>query len=244
MSGPRLTIRNIATKHLLSVGSSWEATTSSADKTGEQAGLFKVQWCEQISDKIAKTVLIRTDFHPQSLLDVRDLYYQGRALETQKCYDHNRWWKLIWLEVAEGGVTTVLFQSYTRGTYLAEKEGSAGVEVIQLSDNIKLKDIPDRAKWNLTIGGRAFRPGQEDVVCLSVPVATVRSAFADGDASCGTTGPMAAAFAASGATTLAEAIGTASAIAAGAVLHGISPAAATLLHGILKDVSHAFFMDW
>ncbi|KAJ8050474.1 Interferon-induced very large GTPase 1 [Holothuria leucospilota] len=244
MSGPRLTIRNIATKHLLYVGSSWEATTSSADKTGEQAGLFKVQWCEQISDKIAKTVLIRTDFHPQSLLDVRDLYYQGRALETQKCYDHNRWWKLIWLEIAEGGVTTVLFQSYTRGTYLAEKEGSAGVEVIQLSDNIKLKDIPDRAKWNLTIGGRAFRPGQEDVVCLSVPVATVRSAFTDGDASCGTSGPMAAAFAASGATTLAEAIGTASAIAAGAVLHGISPAAATLLHGILKDVSHAFFMDW
>ncbi|KAJ8050476.1 hypothetical protein HOLleu_03696 [Holothuria leucospilota] len=244
MPGPRLTIQNLATNHLLYVDSSWEATISSADKTGEQAGLFKVQWCEQISDKIAKTVLIRTDVHPQSLLDVRDLCYQGRALSLKKCYNHNRWWKLIWFEVAEESVTTVLFQSYTRGTYLAEKEDNTGVEVIQLSDNINLQDIPDRAKWKLSIGGRAFKPGQVDVVRLSVPVATVMSAFTDGDASSGAQGPMAAAFAAAGATTLAEAAGTATAIAAGAVLHGIPPAAATLLHGVLKEVSHAFFMDW
>lgn len=243
MGEPRLTIQNVATNHFLYLGSSWEATISSADEIRKQAGLFKVQWCEQICDKIAKTVMIRTDLHPQSLLDVRDLCFQGWALDSQKCYDHNRWWKLIWLEIAEAGVTTVLFQSYTRGTYLAEKRGSAEMEVIHLGGNVSLRDVPPRAKWKLTIGGRAFKPGQAEVVRLSHPIATVMSAFYGVDAFSGASGPMAAAFAASTATTLADAVGTASAIAAGAGLHGISPAAATLLHEIIKDVSRALFVD-
>ena len=244
MSEPRLTIRNLATNHLL-YASDWEATTTDEEKAGNRDALFKVQWCERINDKIVTTVLIRTDCHPQSLLDVRNLKYQGGALDGGKCYDKHRWWKLTWLEVAERGAPTVLFQSFTNtGKYLVEKENNCGVELMEISGDTPMENIPDRAKWELTIGGRALSPGQATSLCLTLPVATVLGIISGGAAVAGAVGPLAAIFTAAGATTLAGAVTTTGAIAAGAALGGIAAAAKGVVADLLKDVSSELFVDW
>lgn len=244
MAEPRLTIRNVATENILYVGRSWTAITTSENEAGNQDAKFKVQWCKRTSHGIATTVLIRTDKHPQALLDARDLRYQGWALDSQKCYNKNRWWKLTWLEVARDGKPTVLIRSYTKGTYLAEKKYGAGVELISLREDASLKDLPDKAKWELTIGGRALSPRQATLLGVGIPVAAVAGTFTGGAAIAGAAGPMAACFAASGATTLAGIVGTTGAIATGAVMGGVSAVSTTVICNVLKNVSNTLFVDW
>ena len=242
MSEPRLTIRNVANSHILyNEHKHWTATIAEESKAGSQDAKFKVQWCERTEDKIVTVVMIRTDRHPQSLLDVRDLKYQGGALDGKKCHDKNRWWKLTWLEVGEGGVTTVLFQSFEeKGKYLVETEDGSGVELMHIDDDTHLESIPQRAKWELTIGGRALSPGQAAALGL-LPLAAVVGAITGGSAAAAFAGPMAAAFSAAGITTL----GTATAvITAGAVVSGISAAASEALKALMVDVSDALFVPW
>lgn len=248
MSEPRLTIRNASSGNLLYVDHEWAGTTCGEDKIGTSDAYFKVQWCERSNNDIATTVLIRTDCHPQSLLDVRDLKYQGGAFDGSKCDDKNRWWRVRYLAL-EGGsgekdvVPVVMFQSWTQNTYLAEKAGG-GIECIKLSDDILLTDLPDCAKWKLTIGGSAFSPGQVTCFALLTPLAALAAAVTGGVAVAGAAGPLATIFAASGATTLASAVGTTSAVVTGAAIAGISAGASTAISQAFKELSDSMFVDW
>ena len=113
--------------------------------------------------------MIRTDCHPNSLLDATDLAYQGGALHSKKCYDKNRWWKLHYLEVSDTQVT-VMFETYRKGKYLAEKVDKTGVELIELEKdwNDKIIAIPTD-KWHSSIVGRALTPGQVAGVIVGAP---------------------------------------------------------------------------
>jgi len=249
MSEPRLTIRNASTGNLLYVDGDWAGTTCGEDKIGTRDAYFKVQWCERSSKDIATTVMIRTDCHPQSLLDVRDLKYQGGAFDGGKCNDKNRWWKVIYVELKSGEgekdvVPVVMFKSWTKNTYLAETKGKRGIECLTLSDDVSVSDVPDCAKWKLTIGGSAWSPGQAAAFGIAVPLVTLAAAVSGGAALAGASGPIAAALTASGATTLASAVGTTGAIAAGATLAGVSAGAGTALTQAFKELSDSMFVSW
>ncbi|KAJ8047413.1 hypothetical protein HOLleu_06402 [Holothuria leucospilota] len=242
MTEPRITIRNVESRHLLYVASSRNATTSSKDKEGKENALFKVQCCEKMANTVTKTVLIRTFHYPNRLLDVRDLRFEGRVLDMHKRYDKDRWWKMTWLEVAEGGMLKVLFQSYTNNSYLAEKEGGAGVEVIQLDNNDAVNDVPDRAKWELTIGGLKFKPDRPGGVYLGL--SNIINELNDRTAVTRVAESMAITFTATPFTTLTEAVDTTDAIAAGETVDGISATTARALSRIVHKASKAFFVSW
>jgi len=249
MSEPRLTIRNTATGNLLYVDGDWAATTCGEDKEGTRDAYFKVQWCERGSKDIATTVMIRTDCHPQSLLDVRDLKYQGGAFDATKCNDKNRWWKVIYVELKPGKgekdvVPVVMFKSWTENKYLAETEGKKGIECLTLDDTVSVSDVPDRCKWKLTVGGSAWSPGQAATFGIAVPLVALAAAVSGGTALAGAAGPIAAALTASGATTLAGFVGTTGAIAAGATLAGVSAGAGTALTNAFKELSDSMFVPW
>ena len=89
MSEPRLHIKNCKTGRLLHVTEDWKANTIGNEHAGEPDVKCKVQCCEK-TGKFASTVMIRTDCHPQKLLDANDLAYQGDALDSNKCDDKNR----------------------------------------------------------------------------------------------------------------------------------------------------------
>ena len=165
MSEPRLHIRNLASTNLLYYDGHWRAGTIGEEHTGERHVKYKVQWCEKLGD-FAKTVLIRTDKHPQKLLDAPNLDFQGGIAYDGKKNDKARWWKVTYIEVSENSAT-VLFQSYTKGGYLAEKLDGSGVELIEIDGDTLTQDIPTRAKWELTIGGHALTPGEVVFVSIS-----------------------------------------------------------------------------
>ena len=233
MAEPRLHIRNNASGHLLHANNDWKADTISNEHAGERDVKFKVQWCEKIG-KFATTVMIRTDCHPQSLLDASDLAYQGGALDSKKCHDKNRWWKLHYLQVLETQVT-VMFESYTKGKYLAETVDGIGVELIQIDANLPLDEVTGRAKWDLSIGGRALTPGQAAGVGWGVAPFTAVGGSISGIVSMG--GLITALVAAgigelsrlwSRATTLGEFVGTTYALAIGGTIGAIKGATAAV----------------
>ena len=97
-SEPRLHIRNLATSHLLnySTGHKWVAGTVD-ERTLKGKGhdqdhtLFKVEWREKLQGNFANIVMIRTDKHPQKLLDATDLNYQTSGSHSGKKMKHERW---------------------------------------------------------------------------------------------------------------------------------------------------------
>jgi len=238
MSEPRLHIQNSASGHLLHTNGDWKADTVGDQHAGERDVKFKVQWSEKTGE-FASTVMIRTDSHPQSLLDASDLAYQGGALDSRKCYDKNRWWKLTYVELSETKVT-VMFKSFTKEKYLAETMDGTGVELIQIDENLPIQEVTGRAKWDLAIGGSAFTPGQAAAVGVGAPFAALVGAIA----TAGSMGTLGAALVGAGATTLGAMANTTTAIAAGAAIGAISGATVEVLNNVLKEVSDNLFVDW
>jgi len=237
-SEPRLHIQNNASGHLLHANGDWKADTVGYQHAGERDVKFKVQWSEKTGE-FASTVMIRTDSHPQSLLDASDLAYQGGALDSRKCYDKNRWWKLTYLELSETKVT-VMFESFTKGKYLAETIDGTGVELLQIDKNLPINEIPGRAKWDLAIGGSAFTPGEAARIIIGAPFAAAVGAIA----AAGSMGTLGAVLIGAGATTLGAMASTTTAIAAGAAIGAISGATVQVLDHVLKEVSDKMFVDW
>ena len=237
MSEPRLHIQNSASGHLLHANG-WKADTVDDQHAGEQDVKFKVQWSEKTGE-FASTVMIRTDSHPQSLLDASNLDYQGGALDSRKCDDKNRWWKLTYVELSETKVT-VMFESFTKGKYLAETIDGTGVELIQIDKNLPIEEATGRAKWDLAIGGRAPTPGQAASITIRVPFAAAVAAIA----TVGSMGTFSTVLVAAGATTLGAMATTTTAIAAGAAIGAIGGATAEVLNNVLKEVSDKLFVDW
>merc|ERR1712179_785141 len=82
---PRMTIRN--GRNVLFVDGNWACTTiregakGNKEKQLSSDAKFKVQWCKRSDKGVATTVVIRTDCIPGSLLDVRDLKFQGATMK-------------------------------------------------------------------------------------------------------------------------------------------------------------------
>jgi len=231
MSEPRLQIQNIDSGHLLIAQGNWKASTDSDNVAKEQEALFKVQWCEK-PGKYATTVMIRTDWAPQSLLDASDLAFQGSALDSTKCYDKNRWWKVHYLKLDQTQVT-VLFESYKRkGHYLAEclprdLDGYAtkweyGLELIELGTDLEDKDIPGRAKWGLSIAGRALSVGETTAISVGAPFAAMVGGL--------------------GAAGAAASLGMS--LTGAGIIGGVSGASSVVLLNTLKKLSDDLFVDW
>jgi len=173
-SEPRLHIRNLASSLYLTLDDHW--TPGTRDMTNRHE-LFKVEWKEKVGD-MATLVMIRTDKHPQKLLDAGTMKFEGNACDGKKKHKPERWWKLNYLNVTESEVT-VLIQSHS-GKYLAEISPREGVELISIDGNTRTdENTPTRAKWGLTIGGSGFSPGQVATLCL-MPLAVALGAVTGG----------------------------------------------------------------
>ena len=237
MSEPRLHIRNLASTNLLYYDGHWRAGTIGEEHAGERHVKYKVQWCEKLGD-FAKTVLIRTDKHPQKLLDATNLDFQGGIAYDGKKNDKARWWKVTYIEVSENSAT-VLFQSYRSGAYLAEKDDRSGVELIEIDGDTLTQDIPTRAQWGLTIGGHALTPGE--VVFVSVaPLIFAMGAITGGAA----TSAFAAALTLAGVVDLSGTAVFAVTVAVGAAIGGISAETSAVIANVLKEVTDKMFVDW
>jgi len=88
-SEPRVHLKNLATNRNLASNDDWEA--GSTCESG-RCDWLKLHIAEQTSKGVVTVTTIRTDWHPQSLLDKRDLAFQGSAFDTGKFSDKNRWW--------------------------------------------------------------------------------------------------------------------------------------------------------
>lgn len=94
---PRVSLLNMATKKRL-VYKNWAATTRN-DQDDKQSNRFKLEVYDKKNDEttgrhpngIPKTILIRTDQHPQSLLDT-DLKFTGSWHDGTKTNDRKRHW--------------------------------------------------------------------------------------------------------------------------------------------------------
>jgi len=247
-SEPRLQIQNLASTNLLYYDGDWRVGTIDEQKSGERHVKYKLEWHEKQGD-FAKTVFIRTDKHPQKLLDADAMKLQNEHIPGlnfspsafqkgnggKKC--KSRWWKVTYLDVSENNVT-VLFQSYTSGLYLAEKVDGSGVELIEKDDDTQTQDIPTRAKWGLTIIGSAFSPGQVAFLCMT-PFILALGAVTGGAA----TGSFAAALEAAGASTIGGIVNCTAGIAIGAAVGGtLSIAQGASMADLLKEVTDKMFV--
>ena len=190
---------------------------------------FKLQWCER-SDKIATCVMIRTDKHPQSLLDPTSkatrgdcaLWFEGSALDGDKCYQKSRWWDILYIsaENKENAVdVTVAFKNRVYGLFLSDTLGPDPA-LEKFADNTLLTDLPERIKWRLRVVDHALSPKQVGLICAT-PFVAVAGALSGGAA--------------------AASIGAA--IGIGAAAGAIGSASATVLN-CLENVSAGFFVDW
>lgn len=132
--------------------------------------MFKLQWCERGENDVAKTILIRTDQHPQSLLDRADLCFQGGTLDGGKCYKKRRWWRVIYVQLEGDRSPVVAFKSYQNSELLAATPDGAGVELISVPD-LPVDQIPRRALWKLGVVEHSLSPSQVAALCFAPFVA-------------------------------------------------------------------------
>lgn len=197
--------------------------------------MFKLQWCERGENDVAKTILIRTDQHPQSLLDSADLCFQGAALDGNKCWEQRRWWRVLYLQLEGDHSPVVAFKSFQNGELLAATPDGTGVELIGGPDNQPVAQIPARALWRLSVVEHALSPAQVASLCFA-PFVAAAAAVGGGAAAVG----IITFFAAQ--TTIGSAL-TFAAISTGAAVAGIA-GGATTVSDCLKGISAGYFVDW
>lgn len=182
------------------------------------------------------TVLIRTDAHPQSLLDSRDLAFQGGALDGGKCYDNHRWWDIFFISGntkqgnhAKMETTIYAFATYEsrnmqRRQFLSVVNGQkqVGLESLDADD-----ELPERAQWAVNGCGTAFSPGQVRDAALVVPVAVAAGAVTGGYGGAALGGAYVATV-----TTV------------GAVTAGAAAATTGVKYVLEQQASKEFFVDW
>ena len=111
-------------------------------------------------------------------------------------------------------------------------------ELIEIDGNIPTQDIPIRAKWELTIGGRALSPGQVMFYCIS-PLIFALSAITGG----AVTSTFVAALEVAGAITLGGIVSATDCIVVGAAVGGLTVSTAELMSNIYQEVSDKMFVE-
>lgn len=231
MGEPRCSLKNMQTKRYLTCRDDWSGGLS--DSNGIN-GSFKLQWCKRGNNGVVTSILIRTDCHPQSLLDVRTLQFEGGTWDSNKCYKEERWWDIVPMNIVgeEHDIRFIVaLKSASTGEYLVDDGNKLTLNKLDKSANIE--KVPDMFKWEVSVSGRALSPGQVSMIAFS-PVVVAAGAVSGGALGFG----FAAAFG-----TVAGTSGATAALTIGTVVGGFG-AVGGATAGILKEVSEKLFVDW
>ena len=163
----------------------WQASVICDHDRCDWFKLQKRYWAE---DGEPTTILIRTDEHPQALLDRRDLGFQGYALDGNKCDDHRRWWDVYPVKAhfhqvnGQGYVDKSIYAFATHDTrnqqkrwFLALFEEGFRLQLLDVNG-----EIPETAQWQVESCGTAFSPGEVAGAAFVIPVAAASAAVTGG----------------------------------------------------------------
>lgn len=214
---PRVVMENMQRKLNLAMSHDWKATSSC---NFGRCDWFKLQGKLWNADgKLPTTVLIRSDWHPQPLLDDK-LNFEGGALEFGKEDDQSRWWDLIPISVdLERAESSELFA--VAAVYAFATRSSKGADERQYlamdGDDIILKPLPEdrvledlQVQWHIQKIGSALTFQEALTLGLVLP-ATVATAAVTG----GIGGILTVQAAGTSVTLIAADVGIALAIASG-----------------------------
>ena len=229
MSEPRCCLVNVGSNKYLTCKDDWSVGMTDGYNGGNES--FKLQWSKRNNDGIVTTTMIRTDCHPQSLLDCRDLCFQGGALDSNKCYDQHRWWDVVLLNLKPDGEKSIRFVVALKSATTNEFLGASdyGVHLKSFTNDTPLDDIPSNYRWEIYVSGRALSPGQVTFIVFS-PLVIAIAAFGGAGAVVGIYG-------------LEATVGGVSAVTVGGVLGALGAVGETVKAALI-EVSKEMFVDW
>lgn len=242
-SEARCSLTNLGSGKMLDAAAhDWSAGMSEVPKDMDQAHKFKVQYTEKSENGVIKTVLIRTDCHPQSLLDgaVSPLAYEGGALDMHKTHVQSRWWDLIYLDSAENAVHVMLRNRHNH-KYLAEADSKPAL--VDLEPGMALSQVPKSAMWEIRITGRALTPWETACFVVTAPLKVALGTATAGVEVTGCAIGVALSTAATAGTAVATLGGAATgliAVAAGAAIKGTAEATVDVVTA-LKQIGGSLF---
>ncbi|KAL3942948.1 MAG: hypothetical protein SGBAC_002937 [Bacillariaceae sp.] len=231
MKEPRCCLRNRETKKFLSVKKGWKAWKGglSDSDTGENES-FKLQWCKRTDKGKVTCTLIRTDTHPQSLLDVSNLHFEGGALNPRKCEDRKRWWDVI--HIIEGQDKTfkysIALKSVATGKYLVDD----GKKLTLSHLNDSSSDFPDMFKWELYQNGRSAASPAQVQTMVSAPAIVISHAVGGGAAGAAVGGVAGAA------------VGAVPGAVGGAIVGAVAATFEVFERVQQEPASEKMFVDW
>jgi len=236
----RVHLLNEATKKSFTVDSNWKGSSKCEN---DRCDWFKLQYSALASNGVVKWTTIRTDWHPQSLLDRRDLYFQGGAWDGGKFWNRNRWWGVVW------GNTTwnkdrkgwspsdrqLAFYTYdSRHHYNLEFLAMRNDGSVYLHSYPRSADalhLPRNAVWHVTVAGSAWSVKETLWATLGAPLVVAAGVVTGGAAWAGI-GALAGSTAAATSGTL---------YVAGAVVTSASALTGGAL-GLIKEVERQLFV--
>lgn len=225
MSEPRCSLLNVKANADLTVDNKWKASFKC--QSG-RCNWFKMQKKEENADGFPTVAVIRTDWHPQSLLDADTMAFEGGAWDGGKCYKSSRWWNPLLLEVHEdknhrANMAIFAFRVHDSRSddeprFLASDGNSVDLMKVKKDDA-----IPEEARWAMSVIGSAFSPGEV--------AAIVANAFGMNE------------------TTLTDGIGAAAEVAgwfspASVVTAGTAAGGVGVQPALAAQVASGFFVDW
>lgn len=224
-SEPRCRLMNLKSKTDFTVDKHWKASFKCQNG---RCNWFKLQKKEWNDDGFPTVALIRTDWHPQSLLDAGSLDFEGSAMRRRKTYISSRWWNPLLLNVHQDDSSNPnmgIFAWRVHDTrfddepkFLAGDGNSVYLLGVKKNDT-----IPQNAQWAVSVIGRAFSPGEAAAIAL--------------------TAPLAAGAAVSGGI-VAAGLGAGWVTAMGATTAGVVAGAKTLTPALTAKLASGFFVDW
>lgn len=223
---PRCSLMNMRSKSTMKVNNSWHA---SFDCQSDRCNWFKIQK-KETNDKGEPTiVLIRTDWHPQSLLDYRSLAFEGSALDSGKAYQSSRWWEPFLIAAhPDSNLRRVNMAIYAFRVY----DSAPNVDMFLAGDGnrvflksfSKTENLTADVMWGMSIIGSAMSPFNVASTFAVMPVAMTAGFLTGGFGAVSVLAPMGWQFPA----------------AVGAAAAGVP----ILTSSLMGQVSRDYFVDW
>jgi len=221
--------------HLTNVHKGWKLASDDHWKAGSKCesgrcDWFKLEVAGLSSNGLVRWTTIRTDWHPQSLLDKRNLHFQGGAWDGYKFYDQNRWWGVVWgerkVENQQSHQHDWVVEDAQIAFFTYHSRNDANLEFLAMRDDGSVylepyprdaspTDLPKRALWSVSIAGSAWSPKGVLTLTVWVPLTIAAGVATGGIAWMGVAGAAAATGVQAGII-----VGTAGVLSASAVISG------------------------
>merc|ERR1712217_54901 len=231
-SEPRCRLLNLKAKTDLTVNAvsrrKWKADFKCLDG---RCNWFKLQKKEWNAAGFPTVVLIRTDWHPQSLLDYRSLDFEGSAWDSRKSYKSSRWWNPLLLGVhtdkdAHPNMAEFAFRVHKTRNWDHPRFLAGDGKRVYLARVKANETIPPEAIWMVSAIGSSFSPGEVAAMAFAAPVGIVAAAVTGGVAAAGVAGI------------------TAGWVATAAVTAGVAAGGAALKGPLTAEVANSYFVNW